>query len=60
MNTVINEYSTNIITQRQKICAEELLWLFDLIVRELQKTDRSTIENYLKIVQTLKSLSGTI
>ena len=60
MNSVINEHCTAIINQRSKICAEELRWLLDLIVRELEQTENFTIENYSRIVQTLKTLSGTI
>ena len=60
MNSVINEYCTTISNQRQKLCAEELLWLLDLIFRELNQGNNSTAENYSQIIKTLKNTSGLI
>lgn len=60
MNLVINEHCITIINQHSNIGIEELLWLFDLIVRELQQTDDFIEENYSQIVQALKSLPLTI
>jgi hypothetical protein len=58
MNSIINEYCTTISNQRRTISTEELKSLFDLIVLELNNSNDSTPDDYYKIMNTLKTLSG--
>lgn len=60
MNTNINEHCTMIYNQRLTISSEQLKDLFDLIVIELKKTNNSTNDNYCKIINTLKNISGLL
>ncbi|CAF1152302.1 unnamed protein product [Rotaria sordida] len=59
MDSTINEYCTRITNQRTTILAEQLKPLFDLIVIELNNNN-STIDDYCKIIDTLKNIYGSI
>jgi hypothetical protein len=58
MSLIINEYCSTI--YNQKISVEELHSLLDLIVCELKNVNNSTMDNYSKIINTLKNMSGLI
>jgi hypothetical protein len=60
MNLTINEHCTTISNQRRTISTEQVKSLFDLILLELNKSNDSTPDDYYKIINTLKTLSGLI
>ncbi|CAF1402699.1 unnamed protein product [Adineta steineri] len=56
MDSAISKHCTAICDQKEKISAEELQSLFNLIVIELNNNNHSTIDDYIQIIDTLKNI----
>ena len=58
MTSTVSEYCKTISDHKQTISTGQLKYYFDLIVTELNKTNNFSIDDYYKIINTLKSLCG--